>query len=615
MTFLRVAQINLHHAWDPTAILKRHLDISTMKIVLIQEPYYYDNSFGELDNTDGNLFYKSDTLRPRACIFCSKDLDATKLEQFCSRDVVTILLRYQIDKIVKNVILCSSYLPYDSVNPPPSEEMANVVRYSKTSNIPIIIGCDANSHHIIWGSSDTNSRGESLLEYICSANLEILNSGKEPTFITSNREEVLDITVCSMTFSENISNWHVFKEDSLSDHQMIIFDLSCDFEPPVEYRCPKATDLDLFNAYLEAGIANLDLDPTDTESLDISADSFSKVINFAFNRACPLKIVKTGSKTIWWNSFLEKQKRKNNWAWNNRKYDGHFVEQNRQYKKHIRNASRNSFQFISTTVNSYPATARLNKLISISKKTQLNNLILPNGDFISDEKEILIHLLNTHFPDCHIPSTNPRIFENVNFDEGILDEILDKEHMKWAIFSFKPYKSAGPDNIFPKLLQSSFDTIFEKLKILFKASLCLNHIPKAWQSVRVVFIPKPGKPSYDNPKSFRPISLTSFLLKTLERLIGNYIEQNSLVQNPLHSRQHSYQRGKSTESALHEVVFRIEKAFANNEVCLAAFLDVEGFLIIPPIMSWKVQPESMEFRIRLLLGLTVFWYKGNCVLL
>jgi hypothetical protein len=41
------------------------------------------------------------------------------------------------------------------------------------------------------------------------------------------------------------------------------------------------------------------------------------------------------------------------------------------------------------------------------------------------------------------------------------------------------------------------------------------------RAVRVIFIPKPGRDSYELAKSFRPISLTSFFLKTMERLVDS----------------------------------------------------------------------------------------------
>ena len=45
------------------------------------------------------------------------------------------------------------------------------------------------------------------------------------------------------------------------------------------------------------------------------------------------------------------------------------------------------------------------------------------------------------------------------------------------------------------------------------------NIPDGWKIVFVVFIPKAGKPSHIGPKDYSPISLSSFLLKALERLI------------------------------------------------------------------------------------------------
>jgi hypothetical protein len=75
-----------------------------------------------------------------------------------------------------------------------------------------------------------------------------------------------------------------------------------------------------------------------------------------------------------------------------------------------------------------------------------------------------------------------------------------------------------------------------------------------------VFIPKPGRNSYSGPRDYRPISLTSFLLKTLGRLVDRYLRDETLALVPMHSNQHAYQAGKSVETALHQLVVRVEKA-------------------------------------------------------
>jgi len=60
------------------------------------------------------------------------------------------------------------------------------------------VGCDSNAHQSVWGSTNCNSRGEALVEFLNSSNLEILNWGNEPTFCSGDRLEVTDITLGSL---------------------------------------------------------------------------------------------------------------------------------------------------------------------------------------------------------------------------------------------------------------------------------------------------------------------------------------------------------------------------------------------------------------------------------
>ena len=76
-----------------------------------------------------------------------------------------------------------------------------------------------------------------------------------------------------------------------------------------------------------------------------------------------------------------------------------------------------------------------------------------------------------------------------------------------------------------------------------------------------MFIPKPGRSSYCGPRDFRPISLTSFLLKTMEGLVDSFFLRNEILAlQPIHPDQHAYQAARSVETALHQLVVRVEKA-------------------------------------------------------
>jgi len=68
----------------------------------------------------------------------------------------------------------------------------------------------------------------------------------------------------------------------------------------------------------------------------------------------------------------------------------------------------------------------------------------------------------------------------------------------------------------------------------------------------------------------------SFFLKTVERLVDKHIRDDILTRYPLHSNRHAYQAGKSTDSALHILVGRIERALNNKEYAITVFLDIEG---------------------------------------
>ena len=49
--------------------------------------------------------------------------------------------------------------------------------FTENEQIPTVVGTDANAHHTIWGSSNINPRGEDLLAYCGSAELDFCNVG------------------------------------------------------------------------------------------------------------------------------------------------------------------------------------------------------------------------------------------------------------------------------------------------------------------------------------------------------------------------------------------------------------------------------------------------------
>jgi len=132
------------------------------------------------------------------------------------------------------------------------------------------------------------------------------------------------------------------------------------------------------------------------------------------------------------------------------------------------------------------------------------------------------------------------------------------------------------------------------LNKIFHSILAVKELPTEWQETKVVFIPKAGKATHTTAKDFKPISLTSFLLKSFKRMISLQIRA-TFEPTQISEAQHAYTKGKSTESALHLVVRSIEKSLSMKEYTLIAFLDIEGaFNNLLPIATTESLTELVH---------------------
>ena len=224
------------------------------------------------------------------------------------------------------------------------------------------------------------------------------------------------------------------------------------------------------------------------------------------------------------------------------------------YNKALRQAKRESWRRHCEEIEKAPECARLHRILFKDEQSAIGSIQLENGDYTTTEKETLEELFRVHFPGSEIilePSGGwnglelefPK-WKGSRGDWAVSRRVVSYNKLKWALFSFQPYKSPGMDGIMPIMLQQGFERLAGKLLMLLRASLALGYIPVSWRHTRVVFIPKPGK-LLTQAKSLCPISLTSFVLKILEKLIDRHIRGGVLVEKPLHQNQYAYKAGMS----------------------------------------------------------------------
>ena len=200
--------------------------------------------------------------------------------------------------------------------------------------------------------------------------------------------------------------------------------------------------------------------------------------------------------------------------------------------------------------------ARVVKFMARDRNSRLNTIKLSNGSFTNSGGETLAEMLKVHFPNSKVVSDPiiPVDLKTINCGRDkwtIAKKIVTYDRVFWAIMSFKPFKTPGMDGIFPALLQKSIKVLAPILCRIFRACIAFGYIPTAWRHTKVIFIPKVGKDNYFEAKSFRPICLTSFLLKTIEKFVDRYNRENMIGTFLFSDFQPAYQSGRFTDTALY----------------------------------------------------------------
>ena len=224
----------------------------------------------------------------------------------------------------------------------------------------------------------------------------------------------------------------------------------------------------------------------------------------------------------------------------------------RSYSSLICKERSNSWRSFCTKAESAKEISTLVQIVGNDKVRGVS--LLRQGDtFAFLAEESLDFLLKQHFP-LHLPlreeeQLNEEVGKYMNSERS--EEILQYFQVwrvKAATASFQPMKAAGPDDLKSVVLQHIGDEGLAKITNFFKRSMMSSFIPKRWRQIKVVFIPKMGKDDYSVPKAYRPITLSNFLLKVMEKVINWFLSER-VIALPLPN-QHVYTRGLGTETVL-----------------------------------------------------------------
>ena len=166
-------------------------------------------------------------------------------------------------------------------------------------------------------------------------------------------------------------------------------------------------------------------------------------------------------------------------------------------------------------------------------------------------------------------------------------------------------KASGPDNVSTSALRSCADQLAPVFTDIFNSSLQQHVVPHCFKSSIIVPVPKKAKVSQLN--DFRPVALTSVVMKVFERLVLRYLMVcTGHLRDPL---QFAYQANRSVEDAvalgLHHILEHLESARTYARVLFidfsSAFNTIIPHKLFDKLLHMNVHPSICHWLLDFLL--------------
>ena len=97
-----------------------------------------------------------------------------------------------------------------------------------------------------------------------------------------------------------------------------------------------------------------------------------------------------------------------------------------------------------------------------------------------------------------------------------------------------------------------------------------------WREFTTVVLRKPGKPNYETPKAYWPITLISTMAKVLTSIVAESLSQIAEQHQLLPKNHFGGRPGQNSIDAIHYLVDKILTAWRSDKVVSVLYLDVEG---------------------------------------
>ena len=195
---------------------------------------------------------------------------------------------------------------------------------------------------------------------------------------------------------------------------------------------------------------------------------------------------------------------------------------------------------------------------------------------VNERLEICSLLLDQFNSVFTSPITNMIVHDPVSFfsrqslnpDECLIEQIIID-----SIQELSSTSAAGPDGVPSSLLLKCAAELAPILKVMFSQSLTHGFIPPSLKRAAITPVFKSGTKT--SPSNYRPISLTSTIIKVFERIIRKQVVAFMNRQGHLNNTQHGFRSGRSCLSALLDVFDDLMHMLSSDTTVDMIYLDFQ----------------------------------------
>ena len=245
------------------------------------------------------------------------------------------------------------------------------------------------------------------------------------------------------------------------------------------------------------------------------------------------------------------------------------------------------------TADSLKFWKEFNRLFKKKVDQGVEPLFGDDGGILTEAVDIECKLFSTFFESKHISNENfddlfyetiNSLYHNIqdnNYDidnsseiQRKLNEKITMKEIKWAIKNTKcGNKSVDNHNIHPKMLHCFGPNTLKLIQKLFNK--CLDEGEWVWKTAKVIFLKKSGKDSYAVPGAYRPISISSYIGKLLEKILAARIILFLEEQGIYDANQEGFTTNRNTIRYLNRLHLEIKADLLENKAVIGLFIDFE----------------------------------------